>query len=102
MNKVVLLGRGLNPIFLVTCGTFTATHLGELLESMPVLLRDTSPSELYVRLSPHTAPSQYLLFLLGISSCTNLSVDWLVLVTKSVQRFHVLRFPIIMVPINMV
>ncbi|MBD2014042.1 hypothetical protein H6F96_08660 [Microcoleus sp. FACHB-53] len=28
-----------------------------LLESMPVLLRDTSPSELYMRLSPHTAPS---------------------------------------------
>jgi hypothetical protein len=32
---------------------------------MPVLLRDTSPSELYVRLSPHTAPSRCLLFPFG-------------------------------------
>jgi hypothetical protein len=36
-----------------------------LLRSMPVLLRDTSSSELYVRLSPHTAPSRFLLFLFG-------------------------------------
>jgi hypothetical protein len=32
-----------------------------VLESMPVLPRDTSRSEPYMRLSPHTAPSSYLL-----------------------------------------
>jgi len=69
---------------------------------MPVLLRDTSLSELYVRLSPHTALSRYLLFpFLGISSCTNLSVDWLMLVTKSVERFQVGWFPVIVVSVRM-
>jgi hypothetical protein len=54
--KLLLLEQGLPEI--VRPWFITKSHL---LESMPMLPWDTSPSELYVRLSPHTAPSLYLL-----------------------------------------
>ncbi|HEY9729884.1 MAG TPA: filamentous hemagglutinin N-terminal domain-containing protein [Chroococcales cyanobacterium] len=49
----------------VNTSTLGQGNAGRMLESMPALPRDTSPSELYVRLSLHTALSRYLLFLFG-------------------------------------
>jgi len=75
-----------------------------LLESMPLLLGDTSLSEPCMRLSPHTAPGRCLLSSLAgkISGYTYHSVDWFVLMTVAVEQFQVGLLPIFMVSIYVV